>query len=125
MDIKGEKRIAQYLDNLYIDYIFNMCYFKDLVGTGGGLMRPDFIIPSLKIWIEYDGIQHSEPVDFRGGMSAEEVQQLFNYTQQNDNIKNQYAKDNNWTLIRIPYTEYDNIEQILDSYLEEKNIKVG
>lgn len=119
---KGEKRIAQYLDNLGIDYIYNMCYFKDLVGTGGGLMRPDFIIPSMKIWIEYDGQQHSKPVNFKGAMSAKEVQQLFNYTQQNDQIKNQYAKDNNWTLIRIPFTEYDNIEQILAAYLKQEQV---
>ena len=54
---KGEKRVAQYLDNLGIEYIYNMGYFNDLVSVNGGLMRPDFIIPSLKIWIEYDGQQ--------------------------------------------------------------------
>lgn len=117
---KGEKRIAQYLDNLGIDYIYNIGYFKDLVGAGGGLLRPDFVIPSLKIWIEFDGRQHFEPINFTGTMSAKEVQQLFKYTQQNDQIKNQYAKDNNWNLIRIPYTDYDNIEQILAAYIEQE-----
>lgn len=117
---KGEKRIAQYLDNLGIEYIYNMGYFNDLVSVNGGLMRPDFIIPSLKIWIEYDGIQHFEPVNFIGAMSEEQVQERFEYTQQNDQIKNQYAKDNNWTLIRIPYWDIDNIEQILDSYLKQE-----
>lgn len=117
---KGEKRIAQYLDNIGIDYIYDKQYFKDLVGTGGRLLRPDFIIASLKIWIEYDGIQHYEPIDFTGKMSAKEVQQRFEYTQQNDQRKNQYAKDNNWTLIRIPFTEYDNIEQILAEYIEQE-----
>ena len=115
---KGEKRVAQYLDNLDIPYIYNKKYFKDLVGTGGGLMSPDFIIPTLKIWIEYDGIQHFEPTDFTSKMSEEEVQEQFKQIQQNDKIKNQYAKDNNWTLIRIPYWDYDNIEKILDSYLK-------
>lgn len=115
---KGEKRVAQYLDNLGIEYIYNKCYFNDLVGTGGGPLRPDFIIPSLKIWIEYDGIQHFEPTDFSGNMSEKEVQEQFKQTQQNDQIKNQYAKGNNWTLIRIPYWDIDNIEQILDSYLK-------
>ena len=115
---KGEKRVAQYLDNLDIEYIYNKCYFNDLVGTGGGPLRPDFIIPSLKIWIEYEGIQHFEPTDFSGNMSEEEVQEQFKQTQQNNQKKNQYAKDNNWTLIRIPYWDYDNIEQILDSYLK-------
>lgn len=117
---RGEKRITQYLDNLGIDYIYNTCYFNDLVGTGGGILRPDFIIPSLKIWIEYDGIQHYEPINFRGAMNEQQLQERFEYTQQNDQIKNQYAKDNNWTLIRIPYTEYDNIEQILDAYLKQE-----
>lgn len=117
---KGEKRIAQYLDNLGIDYIYNMGYFNDLVGTGGGLMRPDFVIPSLKIWIEYDGIQHSEPVNFMGAMSEQQIQEQFKIVQENDQIKNQYAKDNNWTLIRIPFTEYDNIEQILAEYIEQE-----
>ena len=120
---KGEKRIAQYLDNLGIDYIYNMCYFKDLVGTGGRLLRPDFIISSMKIWIEYDGEQHFRPVDFTSAMSEQQIQANFKIVQQNDQIKNQYAKDNNWILVRIPYTEYDNIEQILDSYLEEKKVK--
>lgn len=115
---KGEKRVAQYLDNLGIKYIYNKGYFKDLVGVNGGPLRPDFIIPALKIWIEYDGEQHYYPIDFTGKMSEEEVQEQFKQTQQNDNIKNQYAKDNNWTLIRIPYWDYDNIEQILDSYLK-------
>ena len=122
---KGEKRIAQYLDNLGINYIYDKPYFNDLVGTGGILLRPDFIIPSLKIWIEYDGIQHYEPTDFTGKMSEQQIQERFETGQQNDNIKDQYAKDHNWTLIRIPFTDYYNIEQILANYLEEKNIKVG
>lgn len=122
---KGEKRIAQYLDKLDIHYIYDKRYFKDLISTRGNLLRPDFIIPSLKIWIEYDGIQHYEPRDFRGAMSAQQLQANFKKVQQNDQIKNQYAKDNNWTLIRIPYTEYDNIEQILDSYLDKKVLEVS
>ena len=30
------------------------------------------------------------------------------------------AKDNNWTLIRIPYWDIDNIEQILDAVLKQE-----
>lgn len=119
---KGEKRITQYLDNLGINYIYDMPYFKDLVGTGGGLLRPDFIIPSLKIWIEFDGRQHFEPVDFTSKWNEQQLQEQFKIVQQNDQIKNQYAKDNNWTLIRIPFTEYDNIEQILAEYIEQEQV---
>lgn len=119
---KGEKRIAQYLDNLGINYIYDKRYFSDLISVNGGLMRPDFIIPSLKIWIEFDGQQHFEPVDFTSAMSEQQIQVNFKIVQQNDQKKNQYAKANNWTLIRIPYTEYDNIEQILDAYLKQEQV---
>lgn len=119
---KGEKRITQYLDNLGIDYIYDKPYFNDLVGTGGGLLRPDFIIPSLKIWIEYDGIQHFEAKSFNTKMSEQQVQEEYNRTVQNDQIKDQYAKDNNWILVRIPFTEYDNIEQILAAYLKQEQV---
>ena len=62
----GEEYIKVFLDNKHIDYIHDEGYFKDLKGIGGNLLRPDFIIPSLKIWIEFDGIQHFEPTDFAG-----------------------------------------------------------
>ena len=117
---KGEKRVAQYLDNLDINYIYNTGYFNDLVSVNGRLLRPDFIIPGLKIWIEFDGQQHFAPTDFTGHKSEQEVQEQFKQVQQNDQIKNQYAKDHNWTLIRIPYWDYDNIEQILDNYIKEQ-----
>lgn len=119
---RGEKRIAEYLDNLDIVYIYDKPYFKDLVGVGGGLLRPDFIIPSLKIWVEFDGEQHFNPTNFTGTMSEQQLQEQYKYIQENDQIKNQYAKDNNWTLIRIPYTEYDNIEQILAAYIEREQV---
>ena len=34
-----------------------------------------------------------------------------------DNIKTQYCKDNNIKLIRIPYWDFDNIEEILKKEL--------
>ena len=114
---KGEKRIAQYLDNLGVEYSYDKKYFKDLVSVDGNPLKPDFIIPSLKIWIEFDGQQHFKPVNFSGAMSEQQIQANFKKGQQNDQIKDQYAKDNNWTLIRISFTEYDNIEQILAGYL--------
>lgn len=119
---RGEKRITQYLDNLGINYIYDKRYFKDLYSTSGTLLRPDFIIPSLKIWIEFDGRQHFEPVDFTSKWNEQQLQEQFKIVQQNDQIKNQYAKDNNWTLIRIPFTEYDNIEQILAEYIEQEQV---
>ena len=62
-----------------------------------------------KLLIEYDGIQHFEEVEiFRESLT---------YIQKNDDIKNQYCKDNDIKLIRIPYWDYDRIEEILQKEL--------
>lgn len=53
--------------------------------------------------IEYDGEQHFESVDFFGGEEKLKLQQ------ERDKRKNKWCKENNIRLIRIPYTEYDNL----------------
>jgi very-short-patch-repair endonuclease/ribosomal protein S27AE len=59
----------------------------------------DFYLPEKNILIEYDGKQHFIPIDIFGGIKA------LKQTQINDNIKTNYAKDNNIKLIRISYKE--------------------
>lgn len=68
----------------------------------------DFYIPSLSIAIEFDGKQHYTPIQFFGGVQG------FNMTKKHDELKNKYCYDNNINLIRIPYTKYNEIEQILN-----------
>ena len=114
---KGEKRIAKYLDNRNIKYIHDKGYFKDLKNSKNNILRPDFIIKDRKIWIEFDGKQHFEVVDF-SSKNQELAKEQFEQIKENDKIKNEYAKKHNWKLIRIPYTEYDNIEKILEKELE-------
>ena len=112
----GEECIKVFLDNKHIDYIHDEGYFKDLKGIGGNLLRPDFIIPSLKIWIEFDGIQHFEPTDF-AGKGEEWANKQFEINKYHDGLKDEYAKEHGWKLIRIPYWEYNNIETILSKVL--------
>ena len=76
----------------------------------------DFYIPDLNICIEYDGEQHFEPVDF-GGKGKEYAEKRFKAQQKRDNIKTEYCKNNNIKLIRIPYWEFDNVENILKQEL--------
>ena len=73
----------------------------------------DFYLPSYNTIIEYDGEGHYYPVDFKGHDGTE----TFQRTAKNDKIKNEYCKNNNINLIRIPYWDYDNIEMILDNIL--------
>lgn len=114
---KGEKEIERILNKYNIEYFYNKPYFKDLIGVGEGLLRPDFIIEDRRVWIEYDGEQHFEPIDFanKGKEWAEKnhIKQV-----ENDKIKNDYANKNNWILIRIPYWEKDNIEKIIVNKLK-------
>lgn len=110
---KGEDEVREYLKSKNIDFI-EQYKFKDCKNINP--LPFDFYIPSLNIAIEYDGKQHFEVVPF----SKDENKNIENFKrcQQNDKIKTQYCKDNNIKLVRIPYTEFDNIEEILKKELK-------
>lgn len=57
----------------------------------------DFYIPNIHTAIECDGKQHYTPIDFFGGEKG------FLKRTEHDKIKNDYCKDDNIKLIRIPY----------------------
>ena len=62
--------------------------------------------------IELDGQHHFKPVCF-GGIKKEKAIEEFEKVKIKDNIKNTYCQNNNINLLRIPYWEFDNIEDIL------------
>lgn len=114
----GEAKIKEILDKNGIVYIYNKPYFDDLTNIDGNRLKYDFILINesnlpYKI-IEFDGIQHDQPIDFFGG------QDVFDKQKSHDAIKNQYALSHNIPLVRIPYTKRNNItlEDLLgDKYL--------
>ena len=61
----------------------------------------------MRIFIEFDGRQHYEPMEFFGGLKSYEILKV------NDKIKNDYCEDNYINLIRIRYDEFDSLHQIL------------
>jgi very-short-patch-repair endonuclease len=67
----------------------------------------DFYIPSMRTVIEFDGIQHFQPVSYFGGIEAYEKLKV------NDKIKNDYCEENYIDIIRIRYDQIDDIYQIL------------
>lgn len=113
---KGEQRVAEFLLNNKINYISQYEY-SDLIGVNGGKLRFDFTVPLYKINIEYDGIGHYEPVDF-DGLGEEIAKENFKILKHHDKLKNEYCKKHNIKLIRIPYWNFDNIEEILDRELK-------
>lgn len=70
-------------------------------------LKFDFYLYEKNICIEYDGIQHFEPIEYFGGT------EVFNETILRDSIKNRYCEQNGIKLIRIPYWDFGNIEKII------------
>ena len=70
----------------------------------------DFYLDELNIAIEYDGEQHYKKCF---GMTNKELCDR----KRKDDIKTQFCINNNIYLIRIPYWDFDNIENILEKEL--------
>ena len=106
----GEKNVANYLTKHNIAFLqqhpFDGCIYRDQLYF-------DFYLPNLNVCIEYDGIQHFEPVDF-AGKGEEWAKEHFNYTMLRDEVKNNYCKNNNIPLCRIKYTQ--DVEKTLNDF---------
>ena len=74
----------------------------------------DFYLPELDLLIEYQGIQHYEPVELFGGEPTLKIQQ------RHDEIKRQYASSNNIELLEISYkiAKYKDIYKIIKDKIE-------
>lgn len=99
---RGEIRLMELLNKLNIPYIpqktFENCRFIDT----NALAKFDFYLPNNNVLIEYDGEQHFQEV--KNWESLEKVQAR-------DAYKNQWCKENNIPLIRIPYTDYTRLSE--------------
>ena len=109
---RGENRIWDFLELHKIKFKHN----EPLECRNKNPLPFDFIlyIENKIIAIEYDGKQH-----YKIGCFNNNLLDLMN-RKRIDNIKTQYCKDNNIQLIRIPYWEFDNIENILKRELKIK-----
>lgn len=103
VESKGSRKIKNILEQNNIPFIqekrFSDLHFKDT----GHQARFDFYVNN-KYIVEYDGRQH-----FIQGNGVYDNEEKFARTQEHDNIKNQYCFDHSIPIIRIPYTELDNI----------------
>lgn len=107
---KGERMIKLNLDKNHIQYIYQKT-FKGLVGIGGKLLSYDFYLPQYNTLVEYQGRQHYEPVERFGGQSQ------FTIQQKHDKLKKEYALNNGFSLLEIPYYEFKNINTIINNLL--------
>lgn len=117
-DSRGEKRIHEILECW--GYTFTpQKRFQDLRDIN--LLPFDVYLDDFNVIIEFDGIQHYEPIEF-GGISKEKAVELHNIIKKHDNIKNKYCEEHNIPLIRIPYWELDDIEYVLFDELVKLNV---
>lgn len=71
----------------------------------------DFYPPETRTLIEFDGKQHFIKSELWGG------HHLLERTQHHDAIKNRFACEHGFRLIRIPYWDFERIEEILRKQL--------
>jgi hypothetical protein len=114
---KGEKKIKRFLEINNI--VFQREYeFTDLIGLGGGFLRFDFAIlnkqKELVLLVEYDGEYHYKNF-YKDG--------TYEILKTHDNLKNAYCKNNNIPLLRIPYWDFKNIDNIINKELIKYEIK--
>ena len=99
----GEEAILKLLQENNIKYIrekiFDTCKMPDTQS----FVRFDFYIPDKNYLIEYDGEQHF--------ITNKSISSKWNTDRiiLRDNFKNQWCKNNNIPLIRIPYTHFKDL----------------
>lgn len=98
----AEDIIINWLDEAQLKYETEKS-FKDLKDKGH--LRYDFFLPDYWCLIEVDGIQHEETNEYWGG------EKRLKDRQRKDKIKDQYAIDNSYHLIRIPTAAFDVINK--------------
>lgn len=120
---KGERKISNCLESNNINYKKEY-RFDDCRSTYA--LPFDFAIfdkcNNLISLIEYDGEFHYELARF--SKDRNKMKNKLKQQQCNDNLKNEYCKKNNIPLLRIPYWDFNNIEDILIEWLNNKNNKI-
>ena len=116
---KGERKIKTFL--IVNDINFNKQHkFNDCKNINP--LPFDFYLPEHNLCIEYDGEHHYKSVRFNG-KSIESSEKAFKKTQLHDQIKTDYCLNNNIQLLRIPYWDFKNIEQILEKELQIAHVE--
>lgn len=112
----GERKMREILVNeknlnIQLQYIIPECKYERP-------LRFDACDIDNMILFEYQGQQHYYPVDF-AGKGSEWAEKQFQLTKARDKIKVDYCNKNNIPLIKIPYWEYETMDEFIDKELEK------
>ena len=90
--------------------------FGGLVGLNGGRLSYDFFVDDYLL-IEVQGEQHYRAIEWYGG------EEQYKKQQEHDRLKREFAKENGYELLEIPYfriKDLDKLEKILREKLSKK-----
>lgn len=104
----GEKRIVDWLESNGVVFERQKT-FAGLLGRNRRPLSFDFYVPELRVLIEFDGIQHFEPVGRWGGKAKLESIQDY------DHLKSVWAGMEGYSLRRIRHDQIEGIEGMLES----------
>lgn len=112
---KGEEKVSHILIVNNINFTREKTFEDCISPFSKEKMRFDFYLPDYNLLIEYDGEQHYGYRDDNGWNNKENYEK----TLLRDKVKNEWAKNHNYDLIRIPYTKYVTLE--LKDIIGEEN----
>lgn len=120
----GEKIIVRWLEsnnyNYKKEYTFDECKYKRKLPFDFAIFDKNYKVLFV---IEYDGIQHFQPVKFSSKTTKEEMENDFNVRKLRDAIKTNFCNKNNIKLIRIKYKKQDkNFEK---NIIEDLNSQIN
>jgi len=113
----GEYQVMLALKKLLVSYCYNLSFI--LRNSDGNGLRWDFKIESsgcsnlMILFIEYNGRQHYEPVEFFGGKKQFVRQQL------HDKLKDDFCRERGYPILWIGYKDFDNIEKLVTDFVNE------
>jgi len=110
---KGCKKIISVFNKLNIEYNTE-CKLENLKDKR--LLRVDFYIKKLKLYIEFDGKQHFYPQPKFGGET------YLKECRKKDSIKNSYFLENDLNLLRIDDNNYSKFEKILKNIINNNDL---
>ena len=116
---KLEEKCSYILSNLNIKFIsqktFDECKYKRT-------LKFDKYLPNYNIIIELDGQDHFQTVNRSGKMTNDELETRLKINKLKDNIKNEFAKTNNIRLLRISYSEINNMKTHIENFINSDKL---
>ena len=115
----GDHAIMTTLYDMRVGFIYN-CSHELKSSPKGKYLIWDFQVSyeGKRIgFIEYEGRHHFEPASFNGSYNEEKALKRLKETKKRDRMKDEYCKKNNISLLRIPYTNFGSINQIVAKWV--------